>query len=167
MRIITFILIAFLFTSCVTENNFKKFHAVNEPKSATNCAAWYPVKERIVVGPVTYKEGEPILIPSETQFVTVDCDSVVKAKSKIKKVYVPIPGPKRVDTVFQTVTHYVENTAYKIVLEDSIAALQKANADKEKRLSEVKSTRNKLWGGLIVLAIIGAGAWFIKNVKLV
>jgi|ERR1035437_11999 hypothetical protein len=167
MKIIIYILIILCFTSCVTESNFKKFHLKDEPKSAANCAAWYPVKEKLVVGPVTYKEGEPILLPSETQFVIIDCDSVAKSKSKVKKVYVRIPAPIRVDTIFKPTTYYVENTAYRVVLEDSIGKLQKDNGDKEKELTSVRSTRNKLWGTLIVLVVLGAGTWWIKNARVV
>jgi hypothetical protein len=176
MKNIIYILLILLTASCATEKNYVNFHKKNDLKSAGYCGIWYPVKSDTTTT-TKYIQGETVIIPGETQFVTSDCDSQIQAMAdylskqkgnkKGKVVYIRVPGEKQVDTVERTKVIVEENTATQIMLRDSIALVNK-NYDKiNKDYAGVKKTRNILWGSLGGLFVLGACAFVVKNWKLV
>lgn len=164
-NIIYILLLPILFASCVSEKNFKKFHEKYETKAATNCAAWYP-SVASVVEKEKYIQGEDIFVPSETQYVTVNCDSVEKSKkSKDKIVKIKVPGPTRVDTVVKERLVTKVDSALVSSLRGQLQVSQKKSSDTETKLAGVEKTRNRLWLSLGALLATIVGVFVVKNAR--
>lgn len=162
MKNIIYILLALTLASCANEKNFVKFHDKDNGASAKHCGIWYPVKEKITTD-TFYKEGEVQILPGITEIVQVDCDSATKAlKGKPNVVYVTAPGKVRVDTIRVKEMHEIENTATVEYLKDALSKASAKQSLTDKRLSEIKGTRNKLWGVLSILAVIIAVYIYFK-----
>lgn len=135
-------------------------------KAAKYVAKWYPVKES-VHDSIIYKQGEEVIIPSETEYVNVDCDSAIKVAKRsqsIKKVIVKVPivSKRRIDTVYKERTIVKENIAYKQVLGDSILLLNKKNNTLADKNATVITTRNRLWWSSGILLVALLGTWYVN-----
>lgn len=167
-NILHILIIILIFTSCGTVKQFSKFHKKHPQQSADSCAKWYPIQTDSVKTIIKYKEGESVIIPGETQYVSINCDSIVaeevNKKSNIPShaIYIPVEGKLRVDTFYRTITNYVENAAYKVMLRDSILNEQKDNREINTKLNSVKKTRNKLWLAVIALTAIAGLQQYLK-----
>lgn len=137
---------------------------------------WPPIEKKTTT--IKYKPGRPYPVPGETQYVTVDCDSVMKAtksnpskNSSSSKVRVPIPTYLQVDTAAITTDIERENVAklaYKDAVIDSFkGACMKLSEDRKSALeSVIKSTKSAIYGWLAftLLALIDIVIlWLMKK----
>lgn len=167
-------------TSCNPAKEIAKAKNVlsqNPKESAKYCAEKHPVKESVKIDTV-YKQGK-IVVKHHTDYVTVDCDSVLRASigksdGRSKIVRVPVPTYLQVDTQAIQTEITQESIAAQIVLTNKIDSLKdivKAKdsiiTSKDVRIGTIKTQRNfGLYGcGLLLLAafifIVGlVKGWF-------
>lgn len=166
-------LLLLLFASCTTVRKAEKVLDKKPLERAKYCATNYPIKESVVTNTV-YKEGEPVLVKGETEYITVDCDSVVKSapsdKSKPTIVRIPVPVYVRVDTFSTNTTKTQEDSA-------KLAVLQGANDKHKEEICDLRDKNDKLtadrnhyrsiviWGSLVLLVILLAtiAIWYVKR----
>lgn len=169
------LLLCISLASCYTSR--KAGHQVAHAQSrhplevAKACALFYPVKEYDSIRTIV-KEGETI--PGPVQYVTIDCDSVIRSNSRQTsnastgagsgnnsgfqsnrnqiRIECP-PATHKVDTIFTEHYKQVENTAALYVARDSTAKANIRAAKAEDKTDRVTKTRNKLW----IAAIAGWG----------
>lgn len=176
---------AFLMFACVgcmsTEKHRRKAERqLNEayyffPDIVGNkCNIWFPIKVKDSIRTV-YKPGK--VIPGETRYVTVDCDSVIKAKprnlnsgtSNLGLAKVPCPPcdsvtPDTIDNYrgqIQESTAALEAERYKLAT--AMKELAKAEADRKQAQKDKdwwKSAALWTWGVLALYVIIRLVLWY-------
>jgi hypothetical protein len=135
--LILLLLMSIIFSGCATERGFVKYHDKNDSTAAGHCAVWYPVKEKVTERIV---EGKSDTQYVEGNIVYADCDSAYRAALDEAAKYggnvivqkVAVPGPRGIvvhDTVKDTKTVVVENTARVTQLQDQLGA-RSAERDK-------------------------------------
>jgi hypothetical protein len=163
LRLLVVLHCAVLFASCYTprkaQRQILRAQTVHPEIMAANCASFYPIR-RFDSTITRYVQGQPV---HDTSWVTVDCDSVLKAdltptKSGLNKSLVRIPCPPamhRVDTFLSENWSVQENTAALAAKDTSIARLNAALTQSKGEVVKARSGRNA-WRtvALISLAII-------------
>ncbi len=133
----------------------------NPKDGAKYCSTAFPVKEKVTTKTV-YKPGATVKLPGMVEYVTVDCDSAVKFKTKIVRVAVNVPVYIQVDTQSIEATIERENVAAlaaKDMQYDSLGVQYRALSSEG---DKVTANRNKWrkWalyeGGGIFLIIAGS-----------
>jgi len=169
----TTIIFLLLFASCTTVRKAEKTLDKKPLERAKYCATNYPIKESVVTNTV-YKEGEPVLVKGETEYITVNCDSIIKAtptdKPKQTIVRIPVPVYVRVDTFSTNTTKTQEDSAKLAVLQGANDNLKEQLSDCTDKVDKITADRNRyrsivIWGSLVLLVILLAtlAIWYVKR----
>lgn len=152
------------FTSCYTpkkaNRQLYKVHSNYPELTAPFCGDLYPPIDA-VRDSIIYKRGETIYKQGATNYVYLDCDSVVKETKKNgsvvsgNKVKLPCPpcDSARVDTFYRHT---------KIEKVDRATAKQLVRA--KERIAEINNTKKLLWYAVAVLAFYTLLRWVLRMV---
>lgn len=156
-------------------------------EGAKYCGDRYKPTEKVTTK-IQYKPGKPYPVPGETQYVTVDCDSVNKVALKQgtpKIVKVPVPTYLQVDTAAITTDIERENVAKLADMQNTIDDLKaayhsefdslgkayiKVSVDRDNEKAEKKTWKTHATITWLIVALAGAvwlfGKWLKSKFKL-
>lgn len=162
MRLIYILMLLVLSTGCYNAKKATRqmVRAYSEYPEVVNglCGQW---NEPIVMtkDSFIYKPGRIVRIPGKTQYVEVDCDSVVRNAKKTAKVQIPCPTAdtfRITDTIYRSRESTEVNKAKERALEAEVSAL-KISLAKEKKAFSIA-----MWA-LIILSAYTLARWILSK----